>query len=310
MNNKPFWIALILGVLLPCMMLLILSKQDLSSDTPPTEKGGDVAQVQVLLADGIVAEMPLEEYILGVVLAEMPASFESEALKAQAVVARTYTLRSKRHENAQICTDSTCCQAYCSPKDYSGSASALEKVKKAVEATAGEIVTYKGTPIEATYFSCSGGKTEDAVAVWGQDVPYLQAVDSPGEEKSASYLKTTAMTAGAFSQAFGGLSGSPNQWIGEITYTRGGGVATIQIGGRVYKGTQVRQILGLRSTAFVITVVGSSVTITTKGYGHRVGMSQYGADAMALSGSDYKAILAHYYPGTNLQGIDKAGELE
>ena len=238
---------------------------------------------------------------------EMPASFELEALKAQAVVARTYTVRSKRHENAQICTDSTCCQAYCPPKDYAGSASALEKVKKAVEATAGEIVTYQGTPIEATYFSCSGGRTEDAVAVWGQDVPYLQAVDSPGEEKSASYLKTTAMTAGAFSQAFGGLSGSPSQWIGEITYTRGGGVATIEIGGTVYKGTQVRQLLGLRSTAFVITVVGSSVTITTKGYGHRVGMSQYGADAMALSGSDYKAILAYYYPGTALQGIDKAG---
>ena len=310
MKNRSFNIALILGVLLPCMLLLILSRIHINPDIHSTMPKDSAIKLRVLMTDGTVAEMPMEEYILGVVLGEMPASFELEALKAQAVVARTYTVRANHHEDADICIDHTCCQAYCSPKDYLGSASDLEKVKKAVEATAGEIVTYKGAPIEATYFSCSGGKTEDAVAVWGQDVPYLQAVDSPGEEKSASYLKTTAMTAGAFSQAFGGLSGSPNQWIGEITYTRGGGVATIQIGGKTYKGTQVRQILGLRSTAFVITIVGSSVTITTKGYGHRVGMSQYGADAMALSGSDYKAILAHYYPGTNLQGIDKAGELE
>ncbi len=309
MKNKPFLIALTLGVLLPCMILLILSRKKPNPDIHPTQPDDGAQKLRVLMADGTVAEMPLEEYILGVVLGEMPASFEEEALKAQAVVARTYTVRAKHHENADICTDHTCCQAYCAPKDYTGPASALEKVRKAVKDTAGEIVTYQGQPIEATYFSCSGGRTEDAVAVWGQDVPYLQAVDSPGEEKAANYLKTTSMTAGAFAHAFGGLSGLPSNWIGEITYTKGGGVDTIQIGGTVYKGTQVRQILDLRSTAFVITVVGSSVTITTKGSGHRVGMSQYGADAMAVSGSDYEAILAHYYPGTKLQGIDNTSQL-
>ena len=309
MKNKPFLIALVLGVLLPCLLLLILSKISPDSGPHQTEPNDGARKLQVLMADGVVAEMLLEEYILGVVLGEMPASFELEALKAQAVVARTYTVRANHHENADICTDHTCCQAYCAPKDYTGSASALQKVRKAVEDTAGEIVTYQGKPIEATYFSCSGGRTEDAVAVWGQDVPYLQAVDSPGEEKAANYLKTTSMTAGEFAYAFGGLSGPPSNWIGDITYTKGGGVDTIQIGGTVYKGTQVRQLLGLRSTAFVITVVGSSVTITTKGSGHRVGMSQYGADAMAVSGSDYEDILAHYYPGTALQGIDNAGLL-
>jgi len=135
-------------------------------------------------------------------------------------------------------------------------------------------------------------------------------VDSPGEEKAANYLKTVSMTTGDFSSAFGGLSGMPSTWIGRITYTKGGGVDTIVIGNREYKGTQVRQMLGLRSTAFVITVVGGSVTITTKGSGHRVGMSQYGADAMAVSGCSCAEILAHYYPGTKLQGIDNIDALE
>lgn len=304
MKNRSMLIALVLGGILPCLMLCVLSRQQLILDTEPTERKDGTKSLYVLLADGMTQEMALEDYILGVVLAEMPASFEIEALKAQAVVARTYTLRGKRHGSIDICTDPACCQAYCAPENYKGSVTALQKVESAVQQTAGMIVTYEGKPIEATYFSCSGGRTEDAVAVWGQSVPYLQAVDSPGEEKASVYLNTTFMTASEFSQAFGGLSGSPNNWIGKITYTNGGGVETIQIGGKSYKGTQVRKLLGLRSTAFAITIVGSSVTITTKGNGHRVGMSQYGADAMALSGKDYEAILAHYYPGTALQGID------
>lgn len=309
MKNKPLHIALILGVLLPCIMLLAVSKMYAEGEREPSEEIPEEKILQVLMPDGAVCKMALENYVLGVVLGEMPASFETEALKAQAVVARTYALREKRHQNADICTDHTCCQAYCAPEAYTGGKNALEKVRTAVFATAGQVVTYQGDLIEATYFSCSGGKTEDAVAVWGQSVPYLQAVDSPGEEKAANYLKTIFMSASEFSAAFGGLPGSPNTWIGKITYTKGGGVDTITIGGRTYKGTQVRQKLGLRSTAFVITVVGSSVTITTKGNGHRVGMSQYGADAMAVSGSSYEDILAHYYPGTYLQGIDNIDAL-
>ena len=171
------------------------------------------------------------------------------------------------------------------------------------------MVTYEGELIEATYFSCSGGRTEDAVAVWGAEVPYLQSVSSPGEENSSDYMKTVTMSAGEFAAAFDGLSGTPGTWIGKITYTNGGGVATIEIGGTEYKGTTVRQKLKLRSTAFVITIVGSSVSITTKGFGHRVGLSQDGAEAMAVGGSDYAEILAHYYPGTKLQGIDNIGAL-
>lgn len=310
MKNKPLCIALILGVLLPCVALLSVSRLYAGKEEKPAEEMPAGKSLQVLMTDGTVQKMALENYVLGVVLGEMPASFETEALKAQAVVARTYALREKRHPNANICTDHTCCQAYCAPETYTGGKEALEKVRAAVLATAGQVVTYQGALIEATYFSCSGGKTEDAAAVWGQSLPYLQAVDSPGEEKAANYLKTVSMSAGEFSAAFGGLSGAPSTWIGKITYTNGGGVDTISIGGSVYKGTQVRQKLGLRSTAFVITVVGSSVTITTKGSGHRVGMSQYGADAMAVTGSGYEDILSHYYPGTKLQGIDNIDALE
>ena len=309
MKNKSLYIALILGVVLPCVMLLSVSRLYVGNEKNPEEEQPEGRTLQVLMSDGAIYNMPLEDYILGVVLGEMPAFFEVEALKAQAVAARTYALREKRHQDADICTDHTCCQAYCSPDSYTGGKSALEKVRSAVYATAGEVVTYQGKMIEATYFSCSGGKTEDAAEVWGQSVPYLQAVDSPGEEKAANYLKTVSMSASEFAAAFGGISGSTSTWIGKITYTKGGGVDTIVIGGKVYKGTQVRQKLNLHSTAFAITVVGSSVTITTKGNGHRVGMSQYGADAMAVMGSSYAEILAHYYPGTLLQGIDNIGAL-
>ena len=309
MKNKPLYIALVLGVFLPCILLLIVSRQYAHPDVNPTEEKQEQIELQVLMADGAVCKMALEDYVLGVVLGEMPASFETEALKAQAVVTRTYTLRGKRHDNADICTDHTCCQAYCAPEAYAGGREALEKIHGAVRATEGQVLTYQGELIEATYFSCSGGRTEDAVAVWGQSVPYLQAVDSPGEEKAQNYLKTTSMTASEFASFFGGLSGIPSSWIGEITYTKGGGVDTVVIGGSKYKGTEVRKKLGLRSTAFVITVVGSSVTITTKGSGHRVGMSQYGADAMAVAGSGYGEILSHYYPGTILVGIDNIDAL-
>ncbi|MBE6944356.1 MAG: stage II sporulation protein D [Ruminococcaceae bacterium] len=312
MKNKELHIALTLGVLLPCMMLLLACQPGWNlpsifptEATEPSESGA----FRVLMADGTVQGMDLEDYIWGVVLAEMPASYEVEALKAQAVAARTYALRTKRHENANICTDYGCCQAYVRPENYTGGAKFSEKVRQAVLSTAGQVVTYAGELIEATYFSCSGGRTEDAAAVWGADVPYLQSVPSPGEENSSDYMKTVSMSAEEFAAAFDGLSGTPGSWIGKITYTNGGGVATIEIGGTEYKGTTVRQKLKLRSTAFVITVVGSSVSITTKGFGHRVGLSQDGAEAMAVGGSDYADILAHYYPGTRLQGIDNIGAL-
>ncbi len=234
----------------------------------------------------------------------MPASFSKQALKAQAVVARTYTIKrntqSPKHPAGAVCTNSTCCQAYVSPADYSPQQ--LEKIQTAIRETEGQVLTYEGTLIDATYYSCSGGRTEAAVEVWGTDVPYLQAVDSPGEEDAGVYLDTVTYTTREFAQRLNvDLSDEQDTWFSDITYTAGGGVATMTVCGVEFTGTQLRGLLDLRSTAFFITALGDTVTITTRGYGHRVGMSQYGAEAMAQAGNDYQEILSHYYPGTTLE---------
>lgn len=291
------------------------TEPDSSEETVAPQGPG---KIPVLQTDGSIVEMEMDDYLVGVVLQEMPAEFEPEAQKAQAVVARTYALRRKtvgvKHDGGAVCTNASCCQAYISPEDYmngGGSREAVERVREAVTATGGKVLTYDGALIEATYFSCSGGRTEDAAAVWGADVPYLQAVDSPGEENAAHFTDTVTFTAGEFAAALGtALSGSPTQWLGEVTYTDGGGVDTMVIGGVTYKGTTLRQSLGLRSTAFTMTAMGDHIVVTTRGFGHRVGMSQYGADAMAVAGSGYEEILNHYYPGAVLTDwIDKAGDL-
>ena len=314
-------IAVLCGVVLPTMLMIGLRGRmafDMKDVDGQTVGQTDSTQplrdlrIPVLFSDGSVKKMELDTYITGVVLAEMPAEFDIEALKAQAVVARTYTMKRHsiggKHPNASVCTDHTCCQAFCTEADFLAkgeSAEMLSKIKDAVSATHGQVLTYKGNLIEATYFSCSGGKTEDALAVWGEEIPYLQAVDSPGEENASHYMDTVTFTADQFQEKLGiDLSGSTGAWISGITYTAGGGVDTIRIGNTVFKGTQVRNLLNLRSTAFVMTAVGNTVTVTTKGFGHRVGMSQYGADAMAVAGNDYKQILAYYYSGTTIEAID------
>lgn len=261
--------------------------------------------------NGTLEMQDLESYLVGVVLAEMPASFELDALKAQAVVARTYTLRANqsggKHGDGSVCTDYACCQAHLDPQEYlnlGGTEDNLNKIQSAVWDTRGEILTYEGALIEATYFSCSGGSTEDAVAVWGTDYPYLQSVESPGEEHAAHYTDTVSYTPDQFQSALGvNLSGNPGTWFGDVTFTEGDGVDTMVIGGKAYRGTELRKKLGLRSTAFSVAV-GEHISITTRGFGHRVGMSQYGADAMAMAGKDYAQILAHYYQGTVLSSMD------
>ena len=297
----------------PETVIEITTSAPTAAPEPITEPEKQQFSMQVpILMDETVVRMELNEYLTGVVLGEMPVSFEPEAHKAQAVVARTYTMRAHRqggkHDGAAVCTDSTCCQSYISPADYlaaGGTQAGVDSIRAAVKATDGQVLTYGGALIEATYFSCSGGVTEDAAAVWGADYPYLQSVQSPGEEGAAHYSDTEVFTAAQFEQALGrDLSGPPTSWFGVTTYTTGGGVASMEIGGKTYKGTALRTRLGLRSTAFTVEADSRCVTITTKGFGHRVGMSQYGADAMAVLGSRYPEILAHYYQGAVLTSLE------
>lgn len=267
-------------------------------------------QTIMVLQNGDPVNMILEEYLIGVVLAEMPVDFEIEALKAQAVAARTFAykrLLNPKHSSGDLCTDSACCQAYMSPETYKyegGQDASLEKVRCAVSNTEGMVIVYQGDLIEATYFSCSGGRTEDAAEVWGADVPYLQAVDSPGEETAENYTQTVRFEAKEFCRKLSiPYADRDKVTISNIQYTAGGGVQSIKIGGVAFSGTELRKLLGLRSTAFAITIAGDTVTVTTKGFGHRVGMSQYGADAMAVQGKTFDEILRYYYQGTEIVHI-------
>ena len=261
-----------------------------------------------VLVGGEVTEMTVSDYLAGTLAAEMPSDFPMEALKAQAVASRTFALKQAeagKHTNADICTDTACCQGWTSEV----SAEAMARFSQAVAETDGLVATYGDSLIDATFFSCSGGRTEAAVAVWGSDIPYLQSVESPGEEDAPRYQETVSLDAdyfaGLLQEAYPemNLSGPPRAWFGPFTRTDGGGIGTVFIGGVCVEGTALRRLLSLRSTDIDISVTEDSVQITTAGFGHRVGMSQYGARAMAESGADFEEILLHYYSGTEIKKL-------
>ena len=277
-------------------------KEERASDETAAER----LKVSVIGNDGQRREMNLDSYLISVLLCELPASFSDEAIKAQAVVARTYTLRQQeigtKHLTADVCADPGCCQGFIAPNDYiaeGGSETFVARVSDAVLETDPMVLQYNGAIIEATYFSCSGGKTEDAVAVWGTEIPYLKSAESPGEEISENFVRTVTFSSDQFRELLS-LEENVSLIPKNVVYTSGNGVATAEIGGTIYKGTELRKLLGLRSTCFAMTMVGNNVVITTKGYGHRVGMSQYGAEAMARQGASFEEILKHYYQGAEL----------
>lgn len=312
---REFLTALMMTAVVPGVLLggAVPAAKDTSCIQQEQQTEQIPRSFSVLVRDktGKAEQWDVEDYLVGVVLAEMPVSFESEALKAQAVAARTYARKAwetgGKHGDGSVCQRGSCCQSYLSAREYvdqGGSLEGVAKVRQAVDATRGQVLTYEGGLIEATYFSCSGGSTEDALAVWGTDFPYLRAVESPGEEKAAHYSDTVVFTPEQFAATLGVmLEGKPEQWFQNVRFTGGGGVNTMEIGGKVYTGVWLRKALGLPSTAFSIGTENGKITVTTRGYGHRVGMSQYGADAMAVTGKSYREILAYYYPGTELEDL-------
>ena len=304
----PLLAGIALGRLVPEPAALTAAQPE----PEPAEAAYDsVTPVTVQMPSGESVRMELGEYLTGVVLAEMPADFAPEALKAQAVVARTYTcrrLKAGKHDAAAVCTDPGCCQGYCSGADFldrGGTEKALQKVRQAVFDTDGRVLTYAGELIDATYFSCSGGFTEDAVAVWGRDVPYLQAVESPGEEDAPRFSDRVSFSAQELQERLGVSADGPvSEWFGPMTGTAGGGVDTVRICGREFTGKELRSLLGLRSTAFTVEFGENTAIFETRGFGHRVGMSQYGAQAMALEGRSCEEILGHYYQQTELSRME------
>lgn len=277
-----------------------------SPKTAPAPVPEPTAPKTMLLVEdetGQAVSMELDRYLAGVVLAELPGSFHPEVRRAQAIVSRTYALRrlgSGSHASgADLCISPGCCQAYREPDSREEARAAL----LAVQETADLVLTYDGELIDATFFSCSGGRTEAAVEVWGTEVPYLQPVDSPGE--AAPHNEDTVFFSREDFARRLGLDPEREDGLrpGTVTYTRGGGVSEMEIGGRVYSGVELRRLLELRSTVLELYEDADGIAVTTRGFGHRVGMSQYGAQAMAEAGSDYRDILLHYYTGAALSPL-------
>jgi len=272
--------------------------------------------VRLLTKEGEIVELTMADYLWGVVAAEMPASFEEEALKAQACAARTYTVirqnsGSQKHPDADICGDSTCCQAYIQRSAAEArwglnAGEYGEKIDRAVAETDGLGVLYDGQPIQALFFSSAAGKTVDAMEVWGNPVAYLKSVDSPEGDEVPNYRtqvvlgaeEVKSLTLNAYPGA--DLSGDPSAWFGEASRNDGGGVISIPLGGVTLTGGQVRALFSLRSAAFTVTWDEAQFIFDVTGYGHGVGMSQYGANAMAKNGSSFEDILTWYYTGAQV----------
>lgn len=305
----------------------LFGRQDTVDETEqaPFESGVlDGEQVLRVLNGDTVTEMDLGTYLVGVLRAEMPASFELEALKAQAVAARTYTVyklqQGSNHENADICTDYTCCQAYLAEDtaraNWGGDADRYEeKVEQAVTETDGQVILYNDEPILAVFHSASAGLTRSAGDVWTSDLPYLQPVSSPEPGESIpNYYSRVEFTAAEFKEKFlaahpeADLSGDCASWLSGAVTDGAGSVVQVNVGGVSLKGSQVRSILGLRSACFTWEPEGDSITFFVTGYGHGVGMSQYGASAMAAAGSGYREILTHYYSGVEIGTLTEEPE--
>ena len=268
-----------------------------------------------------VEELKLDEYLYGVVSSEMPASFEEEALKAQAVVARTYTLykivnSGSKHKNADICDSSTCCQAWISKEnrlkkwDSGKREEYWTKIVNAVNETQGKIVIYEGKPINAFFHSNSGGYTEAPINVWGgSGYPYLKSVQTAGEDAYSQYASKLTITKKEFEEKIKkehsnfDIDFTKEDCVKVEEYTEGNRIKSIKIGNLNLSGVEVRTLFGLRSANFKITIEKEKITFEVTGYGHGVGMSQTGADSLAKQGKNYEEIICHYYTGVKVEDI-------
>lgn len=304
-------ILLLLGIII----LLISNKKESNLIEFYIEKS---QKISVYIAkEDKTTEMPLEKYILGVVAGEMPASYSEEALKAQAVCARTYTLHKinsggcKKY-NADICTDSRHCQAFLTNsqmtdrwgKDYN---KYLEKIEGCIISTNAQILTYDDKPIEALYHAVSGGMTEDCVNVYKNDVPYLKSVESSGEEGYSKFKSEVAVTLTELAEKLE-VKNKPvtnlEDIIGNIERFESGRIKTIEILGKSLTGTEMRKLFSLNSANFQLSLRGNEVVFNVTGYGHGVGLSQAGADAMAKNNANYIEILKHYFTDVELTNLN------
>ena len=287
------------------------------------ERDGERVLKVLMHESGKVVKMDLGTYVTGVVRGEMPASFEPEALKAQAVAARTYTrymLRTGKHgDTADICTDFNCCQAYVGEeqarKNWGKNAAEYEaKIVSAVSDTDGEILLYDGAPILAVFHASSAGLTRTAEDVWSGGQPYLRPVESPEDAAHIpNYYSRVEFSAKEFQSRIraaypaADFSGPMEQWITDVQRDGADSVITLRVGGVSMQGSKLRAALGLRSACFNWEIRDGKLIFYVTGFGHGVGLSQYGANTMAQNGADYREILTHYYTGVTLGGYVSGG---
>lgn len=316
---------LIVTLLIPGILVKRMSGSDPDGNAVPAGSELQEQHKQLLVPIYLTREqridqVPLETYVRNVLAAEMPALFELEALKAQAIASRTYIVKrwldgdsSQVPVQGAIVTDTVAHQAYLTEEqmkrnwegpDY---ASRLDKLNRAVNETKGIVVTYGHKPIQASFFSTSNGYTENSEEYWRDPIPYLRSVPSPWDKAlSPKYTATTTISLQEFAKRLGVVSVPAIAKSGSIkvlSTTAGHRIKTITIGGKTFTGREVREKLELNSSQFTWKINGSSIEITTFGYGHGVGMSQWGANGMAKEGSSAEAILKYYYQGVELENV-------
>lgn len=331
-------VIIVIVLVLPAMVVALFTKRSPDDPPPDIQIHRQEESIQIRETNTIeyqeptivlynhytktLESIPLEEYVVGVVAAEMPSSFEIEALKAQAVAARTlaaYKLRSQggsgctKYKGADVCSQFNHCQAWIPEsqqrknwgdkyEENSG------KIRRAVEETRGYIITFEGKPIQVFFYSTSNGKTEDVIEVFSTPLPYYGVVESPGEEGAPRYKETLTLTNKEFVRIFNSkypknsLSTSNlEKDIKILSWTDSGRVRELMVGQVKVKGTDFRVLYGLNSTDFSFRFEKDKIHIDTTGYGHGVGMSQIGANAMAQQGLGYRDILMHYYRGVEIK---------
>lgn len=320
--NKTYIIAAVIIFVYGAVMPLIC----LSADTKTSQSGensqntyDDIAdktkQVRVLDKNsGNVTEIDLDEYLFGVVAAEMPASYNEEALKAQAIASYTYMLfraNERSGEKYDVVDDSSTDQAFITRKEarekwgdnYDKYANKIDAVIKAVSGYV--MVDEKDMPILAAYHNISAGRTESAKTVWGSEYSYLQPVDSLGDLTAKQYLSEASFTPEEIAQklTLPENDGSPSLWIGEIKTSDSGTVTEISFCEKTFTGGEIRSLLGLRSSVFTVNFDEGKFNFRVQGHGHNVGMSQYGANYLAEQGYTYIEILSWYYTGCKMKRL-------
>ena len=326
LESAIFIVTIIVSIVFIPILFGFLSSSSMAENNNKVEKVKNTKLVDVvnlkevevyISKENKVEKVPLEEYVLSVVSSEMPATFHEEALKAQSILARTFVINKlitgcNNIKEGNIC-DTTHCQAYLNINEKKKAWGKdgdeyLKKLKKVVKETEGKVLSYNDQLVKyPQYFSTSSGNTEDAVAVFSEDVPYLKSVQSPGEEISPKYESEISMSISDFKSKIkksipnSNLGNNINEEVKILSRNKGGTVDDIKIGDVTIKGKEFRKIFGLNSANFTLEVLEDKINIKCLGYGHGVGMSQWGANVMAKEGSKYDEILEHYFKGSKIE---------